>query len=205
MKKPTNQRAVRKPERAASLRRNRPQPPPAESVEEVRARAKRLRYFRAYRDRLAEQMLTAVLRNLAAYDAAVVVNETLQGRLNLPNAAIDEGDVVKIMERITRLEIESLLVGASTLSARAKREFVDRLVAQVAPNRDGPPVQTQTGLGDVGALRRALAKSIEQQFPANPRGDPNPQASRRTWPPNPVLPKVLTAQSTTRSKPRVGK
>ena len=201
MKKPVNSRAGKKSEPVAGLRRKRP-PPTAESVEESRARAKRLRYFRAHRDRLAEQILTAVLRNLAAYDAATIVNEQLQDRLGMSGAAVDEGDVVKIMERVTRLEIESLLVGASTLSVRAKREFVDRLVAQVAPNRDGPVSPAPTGLADVGALRRALSKSVEREFPAAPQGDP---LARRSWPPRPPSPKPLTVQSTTRSKPRAGK
>ena len=159
------------------------EPPPKETAADARLRAKRMAYFRKHRDSLTEKLMQCVLRSLAAYDAASIVNEQIAEKLGMPAAGLDQSDVEQVQERITRLEVEALLIDASSLSPRAKREFVDRLVARVAPNRDGPAAPQPVGLQDVGALRRALSKSIERQFPAAPAGDAN--LGKRTWPPQP--------------------
>lgn len=99
-------------------------------------RKSRIAAYKRHRNSVGEGLLRAALRALASIDAADMVNDLLEHKLNLSGVSIDQREFAQRVETILRAEISQVLVDNSTLDERSINRLSRRLIAQILPTRD---------------------------------------------------------------------
>lgn len=132
----------------------------------------RVTHFDKHLKHVSEEMLRATLRTLATGQAVQDITRILESDFGLPEDVIDVSSVNSVAVELLRLELSETLVARSSISERSKRELIERIIARVIPNRDGPqaPTQPRQSLipvnNPMADLEKLIARETRKAFPA---------------------------------------
>jgi len=152
----------------------------AEESRSSKLHAKSLEVYAKHLASISEAVLHAVLRALATAQAVGEVNSVLETRFGMQDVMIDARQVQAAALEVLQAEIGEALARKSKLSARSRRELVDRLVARLIPTRDGAPAPSPYPVrppkdNTVENVERLMQRELRRSFPPRDKQRPPPK------------------------------